>query len=184
MFLPDGRVLIMDSELYKQTIERSIVLDLFDGPQLQSLPLEEEKSSGRQPKDVKSKQNQANQRKNKGTAEATQSVNESQTNIPTSQIQPDGSSEDYSQEIKRDLLSLLNQQDFSDITLLVDGNPIYCHQVVLASRSFYFEASLSHDFKEKEQKVVNFTDVNYDSFMTLLRHIYSDTLKIDTKQIY
>ena len=56
--------------------------------------------------------------------------------------------------------------------------------MVLASRSFYFEASLSHDFKEKEQKVVNFTDVNYDSFMTLLRHIYSDTLKIDTKQIY
>lgn len=96
MFLPDGRVLIMDSELYKQTIERSIVLDLFDGPQLQSLPLEEEKSSGgRQPKDVKSKQNQANQRKTKGTAETAQSVNESQTNIPTSQIQLDGSSEDY-----------------------------------------------------------------------------------------
>ena len=34
MFLPDGRVLIMDSELYKQTIERSIVLDLFDGTSL------------------------------------------------------------------------------------------------------------------------------------------------------
>jgi hypothetical protein len=34
MFLPDGRVLIMDSELYKQTIEKSIVLDLFDGTSL------------------------------------------------------------------------------------------------------------------------------------------------------
>lgn len=34
MFLSDGRVLIMDSELFKQTIERSIVLDLFDGTSL------------------------------------------------------------------------------------------------------------------------------------------------------
>jgi hypothetical protein len=34
MFLPDGRVLIMDCELYKQTIEKSIVLDLFDGTSL------------------------------------------------------------------------------------------------------------------------------------------------------
>lgn len=34
MFLPDGRVLIMDSELFKETIEKSIVLDLFDGTSL------------------------------------------------------------------------------------------------------------------------------------------------------
>ena len=104
--------------------------------------------------------------------------------VPTSQIQLDGSGDDLGSEPRRDLLGMLNQPDFSDITLLVDGNPIYCHQVVLASRSFYFEALFSHDFKEKEQKVVNFTDVPYETFLALLRHIYSDTLKIETKQIY
>ena len=30
MFLPDGKVLIMDPEMYKQTIERSFVIDLID----------------------------------------------------------------------------------------------------------------------------------------------------------
>ena len=30
MFLPDGRVLIMDNELFKKTIDSSIVLDLLD----------------------------------------------------------------------------------------------------------------------------------------------------------
>ena len=30
MFLPDGRVLIMDNDLYKKTIDQSIVLDLLD----------------------------------------------------------------------------------------------------------------------------------------------------------
>lgn len=44
MFLPDGRVLIMDSELFKQTIEKSIVLDLFEGTSL-SVPLNSLSSS-------------------------------------------------------------------------------------------------------------------------------------------
>lgn len=30
MFLPDGKALIMDTEQYKQTIERSFVIDLVD----------------------------------------------------------------------------------------------------------------------------------------------------------
>lgn len=30
MFLPDGRVLIMDNELFKRTIDQSIVLDLLE----------------------------------------------------------------------------------------------------------------------------------------------------------
>lgn len=30
MFLPDGRVLIMDNEMFKKTIDNSIVLDMFD----------------------------------------------------------------------------------------------------------------------------------------------------------
>ena len=28
---------------------------------------------------------------------------------------------------KRDFLGMLNNSEFSDITLIVDGNPIYCH---------------------------------------------------------
>lgn len=30
MFLPDGKVLIMDNEQYKKVIDQSIVLDLLD----------------------------------------------------------------------------------------------------------------------------------------------------------
>ena len=88
-------------------------------------------------------------------------------------MQSDGLS-DENGDGKRDFLGMLNNPEFSDITLIVDGNPIYSHQVILASRSGYFEALFSHDFKEKEQQVVNFTDVPYDTFMLLLKHIYSD----------
>lgn len=91
--------------------------------------------------------------------------------------------------MQSDFLSMLNQQDFSDITLIFDGTSIHCHQVILASRSQYFEALFSHDFKEKEQRVVNFSSqtdgVPFDSFLLMLKHMYSDNaLRIETKHIY
>jgi hypothetical protein len=56
--------------------------------------------------------------------------------------------------------------------------------VILASRSFYFEASFSHDFAEKEQRVATFNDVDYDYFLILLKHIYSDSYKVENKHLY
>lgn len=85
---------------------------------------------------------------------------------------------------QRNFLNILNQPEFSDITLMVEGKPIYCHQVILASRSVYFEASFSHDFAEKEQRVATYNDVPYEFFMMFLRHIYSDSVKVETKYIY
>lgn len=85
---------------------------------------------------------------------------------------------------QRDYLPILNQKEFSDITLMVEGKPIYCHQVILASRSAYFEASFTHDFTEKEQRVTTYNDVPYDFFLMFLKHIYSDSVKVDCKHIY
>ena len=74
---------------------------------------------------------------------------------------------------------MLNSPDsFPDITLIFDGTSLNCHRVILASRSLYFEALFSHDFKETEQRVVNFSShddgVPLDSFLLMLRHIYSN----------
>lgn len=39
MLLPDGKLLIMDQELYQKTIEKSIVLDLYSNSQSEKDPL-------------------------------------------------------------------------------------------------------------------------------------------------
>ena len=69
MFLPDGRVLIMEKEQYKKVIEQSIVLDLVDNESSDPLSQpesteassqqddkEEEKSGLSRPKDSNRKQ--------------------------------------------------------------------------------------------------------------------------------
>ena len=85
---------------------------------------------------------------------------------------------------------LNNPDSFPDITLIFDGTPIHCHRVILASRSLYFEALFSHDFKENEQRVVNFSSqddgVPMDSFMLMLRHIYTSESagRIEPRHLY
>lgn len=83
-----------------------------------------------------------------------------------------------------DFISLLNQKEFSDIVLIAEGKKIYAHSVILASRSQYFEAMFSHNFKENVQKEITFNDIPYDFFMIMLKHIYSDKVTIEKKNIY
>ena len=101
MFLPDGRVLIMDSELYKQTIEKSIVLDLFEGTSLSSSSEEGMRSA------TKDSKKQGQRKKDADASLVALDVEDKQE--------------------ERDFLGMLNVQDFSDITLMVDGKPIYSH---------------------------------------------------------
>ncbi len=72
------------------------------------------------------------------------------------------------------------------MTLIVEGKQIFAHQVILASRSTYFEALFSHDFSEKDLRIVDFNDsgITYEQLLSLLRHIYSDNIKIESKCIY
>ena len=72
MFLPDGRVLIMDQEQYKKVIDQSIVLDLAendseilpDANEPQEMDREEETKTGlARSKDNNRKQSQANQKR-------------------------------------------------------------------------------------------------------------------------
>ena len=93
---------------------------------------------------------------------------------------------DNGQSEQRDFICLLNKKEFSDVTLVVENKQIFAHQVILASRSTYFEAQFSHDFSEKALRVVDFNDsgITYDQLMQLLRHIYSDNIKIESKFIY
>ena len=115
-----------------------------------------------------------------------QPLTENSLNVGGLQAISEEANQEMPSKADNDLMSLLNKREFSDVTLMVDGKPIYAHQVILASRSTYFEALFTHDFSEKDLRVVDFNDsgISYDQMMQLLKHIYSDNMKIESKFIY
>ena len=115
-----------------------------------------------------------------------QPLTENSLNVGGLQAISEEANQEMPSKADNDLMNLLNKREFSDVTLMVDGKPIYAHQVILASRSTYFEALFTHDFSEKDLRVVDFNDsgISYDQMMQLLKHIYSDNMKIESKFIY
>jgi hypothetical protein len=219
MLLPDGKALIMDAELYRHTISKSLVIDLLHRPSSNAAGAEEPgqaqsalttnatednglmsvqsrngaKDNGRKPSQVnqkRSRQTQADQLSQQVEPDAQnaqppsnplQSIAEE--DVPAPVQRPDI----FDDEEQRDFIKLLDQREFADVTLIVEGGKqIFCHQVILASRSTYFEAIFTNEFSEKESRVVDLSRANitHEQLMRLLRHIYSDTAKVESKHVF
>ncbi|XP_058808590.1 speckle-type POZ protein-like [Phymastichus coffea] len=71
---------------------------------------------------------------------------------------------------------LLNSEQFSDVTLRVDGADIRAHKNILACRSPVFRAMFTHPMKEARSNQVQITDVDYGTMRELLRYIYTGEL--------
>ncbi|XP_047306897.1 BTB/POZ domain-containing protein At2g04740 [Impatiens glandulifera] len=84
------------------------------------------------------------------------------------------------------------EYDLADVCVKVDYKIFRCHQVVLASRSDYFKARLSHmkDFLEGRDSIGNNSlpcieenDLSVDAFEKMVEYMYTDGLKeIDPNQ--
>ena len=77
--------------------------------------------------------------------------------------------------------SLLESGKYSDVILVVGGKQFKSHKYILAARSPVFAAMFEHDCIEKQESMVNITDVPLDVFEEFLRYIYSATTP-DLKQ--
>lgn len=58
---------------------------------------------------------------------------------------------DHLNQLSKNLSTLCLNPDYSDITLIVEGQRLHAHKVILASRSEYFRALLYGGMKESAQ---------------------------------
>lgn len=72
---------------------------------------------------------------------------------------------------------MLENQKFSDVTIIAEGNSYYLHKCILASSSVVFDAMFTNDMKEKNENLVKIEDIKKEVLDEFFRFIYSGKVK-------
>lgn len=77
----------------------------------------------------------------------------------------------------KDFAALLNNEEFSDITIYVNDKKYMAHKNILATQSSVFKAMFTDDMKEKQQNRIDICDIDEKIFQEILRYIYTGKVK-------
>jgi hypothetical protein len=73
--------------------------------------------------------------------------------------------------------ALVDDETLSDVTFLVEGNPVYAHKLMLM-RCSYFRALFLGSMKESTMETVRIEQVSHPIFLQVLEYLYTDHLRI------
>ncbi len=70
-------------------------------------------------------------------------------------------------------------QQFSDVTFVVEGKKICCHKVILSAQCKYFENMFTSEMLESHSKEIQITDISIATFSALIKYIYGQNVELD-----
>ena len=76
-----------------------------------------------------------------------------------------------------DFRAMINDPSLSDVTFMVEGQPVYAHKLMLM-RSSYFQALFLGQMKESRMDEIPINSVRRPVFIQLMEYLYTDQLKI------
>lgn len=79
--------------------------------------------------------------------------------------------------IMDDVHSLFNNKELSDLTVVVEGKPIYCNRAMLAVRCPVFKAMLYGPMREGQQKTISIPEARHEVFLRLIEYLYTDDIR-------
>lgn len=84
------------------------------------------------------------------------------------------------QLLERRLRHFFNDEDFSDVTFVVQGRKVYGHKMVLSIVSDCFRAMFTTGFRESQAMEIEIPDCSYEAFLAVMEYIYTgQTPKMD-----
>lgn len=109
---------------------------------------------------------------NEHTAALVEPVNQNRIAADTVPV-----SIEYSSQLRR----LVDDEEFSDVTFMVENQPVYAHKAVLAGRSDHFAAMFRSGMRESVERVITIPNFSKGAFLLLLEYLYTDCVKIDVE---
>jgi hypothetical protein len=79
----------------------------------------------------------------------------------------------------QNLNEYLDSGIYCDLTFKIGDQNFLCHRIIIASASPYFQALLTHTFKENNLTSIELHDIEPHIFSLLLHYIYSGKIEID-----
>jgi hypothetical protein len=79
------------------------------------------------------------------------------------------------QLLERRLRHFFNDEEFSDVTFVVQGQKVYGHKMVLSIVSDCFRAMFTTGFRESEAMEIEIPDCSHSAFLSVMEYIYTGT---------
>ncbi|CAF3909754.1 unnamed protein product, partial [Rotaria sp. Silwood2] len=83
----------------------------------------------------------------------------------------------------QNLNEYLDSGIYCDLTFIIGCEKFSCHRIILASSSPYFQALLTHRFKENNLNSIELRNIEPQIFSILLHYIYSGKIEIDNNNV-
>jgi hypothetical protein len=77
--------------------------------------------------------------------------------------------------LERRLRHFFNDEEFSDVTFIVQGQKVYGHKMVLSIVSDCFRAMFTSGFRESDSMEIEIPDCSYEAFLAVMEYIYTGT---------
>lgn len=84
----------------------------------------------------------------------------------------------YATEIR----ALVNDDEFSDITFIIENQQVFAHRAILAARCPPFAAMLRSGMRESVEGVIPIPNIRRAVFLLLLEFIYCDSVKVPLEE--
>ena len=79
-----------------------------------------------------------------------------------------------------DMKEMVNDEEYSDVTFVVEGRPVYALRAVLAKRCEHFAAMFRSGMRECEEGAqIPIPNMSYAVFLLILEYLYTDSVKVE-----
>ena len=79
-----------------------------------------------------------------------------------------------------DMKEMVNDEEYSDVTFVVEGRPVYALRAVLAKRCEHFAAMFRSGMRECEDGAqIPIPNMSYAVFLMILEYLYTDSVKVE-----